>query len=98
MLPGASSEPASRSNPRRCLVDENVAPLVTAYLRGRGELNSSVRQEENRAITTYDVDFGAIRRLQQVHHGIACIACGTSDPKRSATHLSSFSRSTRIET
>ena len=45
MPQSASSEPGSASN-RRWLVDENVAPAVTAFLRGMGEDVLDVNEED----------------------------------------------------
>ncbi len=85
MPPSASSEPASKSKPRFFLVDENVAPQVTAFLRGRGNVRDvkeegwfglpdeellSIAQREGRIIVTYDVNFAALKKLQQDHLGI----------------------------
>lgn len=88
MPQSASSEPGSASN-RRWLVDENVAPAVTAFLRGMGEDVLDVKEEgwfgesdaelfaraqqDGRIILTYDTDFGVLRRLRQRHPGIVLV-------------------------
>lgn len=90
MLPSASSEPASKSEPKplRFLVDENAAPQVAAFLRGQGDVRDvkeegwfgwtdeellSLAQHEGRIVVTYDVNFAALKKIQQMHPGIIFI-------------------------
>src|SRR5260370_39005683 len=88
MPPSVSRKPGSASN-LQWLVDENVAPAVTAFLRGQGMDVLDVKeqgwfgrtdadllaraQQSARVILTYDADFGALRRLRRRHPGIVII-------------------------
>jgi predicted nuclease of predicted toxin-antitoxin system len=70
------------------LVDENVAPRVTAYLRQQADVRDvkeegwfgwtdeallGLAQREGRIVVTYDVNFAGLKRLRQDHHGIIFI-------------------------
>lgn len=105
MPPSASSEPASRSKPRFFLVDENVAPRVTAFLRGRGNVRDvkeegwfglsdeellSIAQREGRIIITYDVNFAALNKLEQEHPGVIFLRLRNLRPEAVVAALERF--------
>lgn len=106
MPPSASSEPASRFRIRRWLVDENVAPRVTAFLRGRGDDVHDVKEEgwfglpdedlltharrEGRVVVTYDVDFAGLKKLQQDHLGIVFLRLRNLRPEAVIATLERF--------
>lgn len=108
MPPSALSGPASRSSPRRFLVDENVARQVTQFLRDRGHDVLDVKEEgwfgrsdaelftlaerEGRVTITYDVDFAGLRRLSQSHPGIMFVRLRNLRPERIITTLDQFLR------
>jgi len=106
MPPSASSEPPSKPNPRRFLVDENVAPQATVSLRGRGDNVLDVKEEgwfgwsdeallrraqrEGRVIVTYDVNFAALKKLQQNQPGIIFIRLRNLRPEAVIAALERF--------
>lgn len=105
MLPSASSERASKSKPRFFLVDENVAPRVTAFLRGRGNVRDvkeegwfglsdeellSIAQREGRIIITYDVNFAALKKLEQEHPGVIFLRLRNLRPEAVVAALERF--------
>lgn len=106
MRPGGSSGLESESSPRRWLVDENVAPAVTVFLRTRGDDALDVKeqgwfgrpdselfalaQQEHRIVLTYDAEFAALRRLQREHRGIVFIRLRELRPASVVTALARF--------
>ncbi len=105
MPPSASSEPASKSEVLRFLVDENAAPQVTAYLRGQGDVCDvkeeglfgwaddqllTLAQREGRIVVTYDVNFAALKKLQQNHPGIIFIRLRNMRPEAVIAALERF--------
>ncbi len=106
MPPSASSEPASRSRVRRWLVDENVAPRITVFLRGHGHNVRDVKEEgwfglsdeellshaqrEGRVVVTYDINFAALKKLQQDHSGIVFLRLRNLLPEAVAAALERF--------
>jgi len=88
MPPSVSNGPGSASN-LQWLVDENVAPAVTAFLRGLGMDVLDVKErgwfgstdaelltrarQSDRVILTYDADFGALLRLRRRHPGVVIV-------------------------
>ncbi len=105
MPPSGSNGPGSASN-LQWLVDENVAPAVTAFLRGRGVdvLDAKEQawfgrtdaelfaraQQSDRVILTYDADFGALLRLRRRHPGIVIVRLRHLQAQRVIAALDQF--------
>jgi len=83
-----------------------VATAVTAFLRGRdgdvldvkeqgwfGKTDAELfthAQQDGRVILTYDVDFGALRKLRQRHPGIVIVRLRHLHPNRVIASLDHF--------
>ncbi len=102
----ASSARASKSRSHRWLVDENVAPQVTAFLRERGDEILDVKEagwfglsdeellraarREDRITVTYDVNFAALKKLEQSHPGIIFLRLRNLRPEAAIAALKGF--------
>ncbi len=105
MPPSVSNGPGSASN-LQWLVDENVAPAVTAFLRRRGVDVLDVKEQgwfgstdaelltrarqSDRVILTYDADFGALLRLRRRHPGIVIVRLRHLQAQRVIAALDNF--------